>query len=117
MNTQLRKFLVAGTALCLSVAPALAAGDNGRMPMEAARTSPAPTANIGEIDQRSIAAYQARMRSAMAITDPPRRDAVATAARQQLAQNIHKPLSAGTIAELDGLLDIGGISPQLGATG
>ena len=108
----LGKFLVAGTALCLSVVPALS-------PRSSASVSDAVRANaaqIGEIAARDIESYQQQMRAAMGITDPPRRDAAVTAARRQLASNIHKPLTAGTIAELDGLLDIGGVSPQLGAS-
>jgi hypothetical protein len=56
------------------------------------------------------------MRAALTLTDTRRRDAAVTSARQQLAQTTRKPLTAGTIAELDGLLDIGGVSPQLGAS-
>ena len=111
----LGKFLVAGTALCLSVAPALSQ-ERASRPPSVTDTARANAAQIGEIAARDIESYQKQMRAAMGITDPPRRDAAVTAARRQLASNIHKPLTAGTIAELDGLLDIGGVSPQLGAT-
>ncbi|MBV9549732.1 MAG: hypothetical protein JO256_08690 [Alphaproteobacteria bacterium] len=76
----------------------------------------ATSANIGEIAPQVIALYQKQMRAAMAITDPPRRDAAVMNAREQLAQNVGKPMTAATIANLDGILDIGGVSPQLGAT-
>ena len=108
----LGKFLVAGTALCLSVVPALSQSSSASV-SDAVRAN---AAQIGEIAARDIESYQQQMRAAMGITDPPRRDAAVTAARRQLASNIHKPLTAGTIAELDGLLDIGGVSPQLGAS-
>ena len=106
------KFLVAATALCLTAVPALSQQRQAEVRMAAAQA-----AQIGEIKARDIDAYQKQMRAALAITDPPRRDAAVTSARRELAQNVQKPLTAGTIAELDGLLDIGGISPQLGATG
>jgi hypothetical protein len=73
-------------------------------------------ANMGEIDNHAIDIYEKEMHDALSVTDPPRRDAAITSARQQLAQNIRKPLTAGTIEELDGLLDLGGVSPELGAT-
>jgi hypothetical protein len=57
------------------------------------------------------------MRAAIQITDKARQDAAVTAARLELAQATRKPLTARTIAELDGVLDIGAVSPQLGATG
>jgi len=116
MQASLRKILIAGTALCLSTAPVLAAApDLG--PAQTLDSFRINAATMGDIDSRNIDAYQKQMRAALSITDPPRRDAAVMSARQQLAQNIRKPLTAGTIAELDGLLDLGGVSPQLGATG
>jgi hypothetical protein len=128
MNTMLRKFLIVGTAFCLSVAPALsrirgndgtAAGIDADTQENAIRDNvrPSPAAHIGEIDTDDIDIYQKQMHSAISITDPGRRDVAITSARQRLAQNIGKPLKAGTIAELDGILDIGGASPQLGHLG
>jgi len=110
MNTKLKKFLAVGTVVSLTVAPAL--GQDYSV-----TTNPKPTAHVGEINPEAQDRYHERMRSAMSITDPARRDAAIISARQQLALDTKKPLAAGTIAELDGLLDIGGVSPQLGASG
>lgn len=74
-------------------------------------------ADISDVDKEGIDIYQTQMRAAMSIGDPGPRDAAITAARLQLVQAIGKPLTARTIAELDGILDIGGASPQLGAVG
>jgi hypothetical protein len=133
MNRKLNAVLAAIVAWCLSGAPALSrdlgsnartiaaresvAGglgswDAGREPAKAGNKP----ANMGDIDNHAIDIYETRMRSALTITDPPRRDAAVTKARQQLAQNIGKPLPAGTVVELDGLLDLGAVSAQLGAT-
>ena len=108
--TNLRKFLFAGTILSLSVTPAL--GQDYTV-----TTNPRVTAHVGEIDPQAQHRYHERMRSAVLIADPARRDAAIASARRQLALDTRKPLAAGTIAELDGLLDIGGVSPQLGASG
>lgn len=105
-----RKFLFAATVLSLATAPVLAqAPANDRMA--------AAPAHMGELKPSDVETYRKQMLSALAMTDLKRRDAAITAARRELAQNTSKPLTAGTIAELDGLLDIGGASPQLGATG
>jgi hypothetical protein len=116
MSTTPGKFLVAATVLCLSVA-FNGVDSNAASAADYPRASVTSPANIGEIKAPAIEIYQRQMRSALSITDPPRRDAAVTSARQQLAQNVRKPLTVATIAELDGLLDIGGISPQLGASG
>jgi hypothetical protein len=71
---------------------------------------------MGDIDNHAIDIYEKQMRSALSITDPVPRDAAVTSARQQLAKNVGKPLPARTIVELDGLLDFGGVSAELGAT-
>jgi hypothetical protein len=71
---------------------------------------------MGEINNHAIDVYENQMRAALSITDPVRRDAAVSSARLRLAQNVGKPLTAATIEELDGLLDLGGLSPQLGAT-
>ena len=111
------KFLVAGTALGLfAAAPALSQDLNAGAAAAAADARAAGAAHMGEIKPRDAEAYRKQMLSAMAMTDTRRRDAAITAARRALAANTRKPLTAGTIAELDGLLDIGGASPQLGAT-
>jgi hypothetical protein len=96
-----------------SVAGGLGSWDAGQEPAKAG----VKPANMGDIDNHAIDIYETQMRSALSITDPPRRDAAVTKARQQLAQNIGKPLPAGTIVELDGLLDLEAVSAQLGATG
>ena len=118
MKARLGKFLVAAAALCLSAAPAL---PQDRAGLSNVYRTPDPhhinAAHMGDIRSRDMDVYQKQMQAALAITDPPRRDAAATLARQQLARTLSKPLTAGTIAELDGLLDVGGVSPQLGATG
>jgi hypothetical protein len=117
---KLGKFLVAATAFCLSAAPALSQDRVGVSPVPVAPT-PDPhhinAAHMGDIRAREMDAYQKQMQAAMKILEPKRRDAAVIAARQQLAQSIRKPLTAATIAELDGLLDIAGVSPQLGAAG
>lgn len=105
------RFVVATVACCLSAVPALSRDPGGDAGIMALRP-----ATMGDIDNHSIDIYEKQMHAAMSMTDPPRRDAAVTSARRQLAQNIHKPLPAGTIEELDGLLDFGGLSPELGAT-
>jgi hypothetical protein len=119
VKTNLGSALVAGTALLLPVVPTLAQDRAGNVlpASDNARPAAAMPANVGEIGAHAIDIYEKQMRAAMSITDPPRRDAAVTLARQQLAQNTGRPLTAGTIADLDGILDIGGVSPQLGATG
>ena len=135
MNRKLNAVLTAGiAAYCLSGVPALSGDLGSDARAIAARESassglgswdasrePAKAgvkpANMGDIDNHSMDIYEKQMRAALSITDPPRREAAATKARQQLAQNIGKPLPAGTIVELDGLLDLGGVvSAELGAT-
>jgi hypothetical protein len=108
-----KKFLVAGTVLCLTVAPAISQDRGTAAAIDASRAN---AATVADIDKRDMDAYQQQMRAALTLTDTRRRDAAVTSARQQLAQTTRKPLTAGTIAELDGLLDIGGVSPQLGAS-
>jgi len=110
MNTMLKNFLAVGTILGLSVAPAVS--QDYRV-----TTNPKPTAHVGEISPEAQDRYHKRMQSALSINDPARRDDAIISARQQLALDTRKPLAAGTIAEIDGLLDIGGVSPQLGASG
>jgi hypothetical protein len=114
------KFLVAAAALFLSAAPVLSQDRTGNTSLAVAPT-PDPhhinAAHMGDIRARDMDAYQKRMQAAMKILEPLRRDAAVIAARQQLAQSVRKPLTAATIAELDGLLDIAGVSPQLGAAG
>jgi hypothetical protein len=104
MNTKLRKFLYVGVVLSLSATPGLA------------QSYPPGTAHMGEIKSKDMDKYHDQMSSAMAITEPARRDKAIVLARQQLALNTGKPIAPGTIAQVDGLLDIGGISPQLGAS-
>jgi hypothetical protein len=116
MKAELRKFLIAGTVLCLSVAPALSL-EPDKSAAQAIDSERANAANVADIAGRDMNAYQAQMRVALAMTDTVRRDAAVTAARRQLAQNTGRKLTAGVIAELDGLLEVGGASPQLGATG
>ena len=132
MNRKLKRLFVIGSvACCLSAVPALSYEHGGDTRATAAREShsnslgswgasrkPAETrpANMGEIDNHAIDIYEKEMRHALSITDRPSQDAAVTSAREQLAQNIRKPLTAGTIEELDGLLDLGGLSPELGAT-
>ena len=104
MNMKLSKFLCVGVFLALSVAAGLA------------QSYPPGTAHMGDIKSKDMDMYHRRMASAMAITEPRRRDEAIVRARQKLALDTRKPIAAGTIAEVDGLLDIGGISPQLGAS-
>ncbi|HJR55158.1 MAG TPA: hypothetical protein VJ798_01155 [Rhizomicrobium sp.] len=113
MNMKLGNFLVGATALFLSAAPALS---QDRASAPEGRIVAAKPAHMGEIAPQDVETYRKQMLSAMSMTDSRRRDAAITSARQQLAQSTRKPLTAGTISELDGLLDIGGASPQLGAT-
>ena len=115
MYTKAGKFLVIGTLLCISASPALAQGSSSAPYASIPATS--PTATIGEIKPRAMEIYKTKMRSALAMTDSLRRDAAVTSARQELARDTGKPLTAVTISEVDGMLDIGGASPQLGATG
>lgn len=109
MRSKLRELFVSGTLVWLWVAPALSHELQG-----IGRAAPA---DISEVDREGIDIYQSQMRAAMSMADPRLRDAAITSARLQLVQTIGKPLTAQTIAELDGLLDIGGASPQLGAVG
>ena len=102
MTRMFRKFLVAGTALCLSGAPALSQAVNSTATSAIDARADA-SAHIGEIKPRDVETYRKQMLAALAMTDTRRRDAAITSARQELAQNTRKPLSAG--------------SPQLGATG
>jgi hypothetical protein len=76
-----------------------------------ARANAAATSRVGQ-----VATYETRMRAAMAITNPIRRDAAITAARQELAGVTNKELTPGAVARLDNMLSIQGASPQLGAT-
>jgi hypothetical protein len=104
MNTKLGKFLCVGVFLNFYVTAGLA------------QSYPPGTANMGEIKSKDMDTYHDRMVAAMAITEPRRRDEAIIQARQKLALDTRKPIAAGTIAEVDGLLDIGGVSPQLGAS-
>jgi hypothetical protein len=56
------------------------------------------------------------MKSALAISDPVKRAAAITAARQQLATSDNKQLTPSAVAHVDSMLGIKGASPQLGAT-
>jgi hypothetical protein len=76
-----------------------------------ARTYAATTSRVGQ-----VATYETRMRAALAITNPTRRDAAITAARQELAGRTNKELTPGAVARLDNMLSIQGASPQLGVT-
>ena len=132
MNRKLKVVLAAGMACCLSGVPALSRDPGSARTMAAreryssnlgswrASREPAEAgsrpATMGDIDNHAIDIYEKQMRSALSITDPVPRDAAVTSARQQLAKNVGKPLPARTIVELDGLLDFGGVSAELGAT-
>lgn len=85
-------------------------GLNAARASENAQANAAAGSRVGE-----VATYETRMRTAMAITDPARRDAAITDARRQLAQTSNKTLTADAIAQLDSTLNIQGASPQLGA--
>ena len=124
MQTQNSKFLLVATLFCLSVAPAASqdraanmARANAHDGVSTLNFSGAKPAHIGEIRAQDVEIYVQQMRAAIQIRDPARQDTAVAAARLELAQRTQKPLTARTIAELDGVLDIGGISPQLGATG
>ena len=75
-----------------------------------ARANAAPNSMVGQ-----IATYEASMRQAMAISDPNRRDAAVIAAREQLALAANKPLTSDVIQQVDAMLGIRDVSPQLGA--
>lgn len=85
-------------------------GLNAARASENAQANAAANSRVGE-----IATYETRMRTAMAITDPTRRDAAITDARRQLAQTTNKPLTSDVITQLDSELNIQGASPRLGA--
>jgi hypothetical protein len=75
-----------------------------------ARANAASGSRVGE-----VATYESQMKSALAMSDQSQRNAAITRARQQLAQNTNKPLTADAITQLDSELHIQGASPQLGA--
>lgn len=109
-------------SFCLSVAPAASrdravnmVGENAHSGVSAWNFSGARPAHMGEIRAQHVEIYVQKMRAAIQIRDQTLQDTAA--ARLELAQRAQKPLTARTIAELDGILDNGGISPQLGATG
>lgn len=77
---------------------------------ETARANAASGSTVGE-----IGTYETRMKAALAISNPTQRNAAITKARQDLALNSNKTLTASAIAKLDNTLNIQGASPQLGA--
>ena len=85
-------------------------GLNAARSSENAQANAAANSRVGD-----IATYESRMRTAMAIPDPARRDAAIADARRQLAQTSNKPLTADVITQLDSELNIQGASPRLGA--
>jgi hypothetical protein len=135
MQKHLGKLAVLG--LALSVVPALAQGAGpgantapvpgtpapGMTAQDHARTAAATQAQekaatiLGSASLTgNISAYQAQMKSALAMSDQAQRDAAITRARQQLAQSSSKPLTSSTVAQLDSTLSIQGASPDLGAS-
>ena len=124
MKAQSSKFLVVATSFCLLAAPAASqdrvanmARANAHSIVGAWNFSGARPAHMGEIRAQDVEIYVQKMRTAIQIRDQDRQDTAVAEARLKLAQRTQKPLTARTIAELDGILDIGGISPHLGATG
>jgi hypothetical protein len=86
-------------------------GLNASHASENAETHASANSRVGE-----VATYESQMRSALAISDPTRRNAAITSARQQLAQTSNKPLTSSAITQLDSSLNIQGASPTLGAS-
>jgi hypothetical protein len=62
-----------------------------------------------------IATYETQMKAALAISDPAKRTAAITAARQELAASDNKQLTPSAVARVDGRLGIKGAPPELGA--
>lgn len=73
----------------------------------ASTTAPAPKAG-------QVAAYESRMRSALALEDPAQRTAAIAAARQDLAQSANRKLTGPAIARVDSLLGLPASPPNLG---
>jgi len=82
---------------------------NASKASETARAHAAAGSNVGH-----IATYETRMKSALAISDPQRRAAAITSARQELAASDNKRLTASAVTKLDSNLGIRGASPNLG---
>ncbi len=84
-----------------------AAGELGKLnPARAPTTAPAPRAG-------QVAAYDLRMRSALALEDPAQRTVAIATARQDLAQSTNRKLTGPAIARIDNLLGLPA-SPNLG---
>jgi hypothetical protein len=86
-------------------------GLNAAHASDNARANAASGSRVGAINT-----YETQMKSALAMSNQTERNAAITRARQQLAQNSNKTLTAGAVTRLDSTLDLKGASPELGTS-
>ncbi|MBM3548838.1 MAG: hypothetical protein FJX54_17995 [Alphaproteobacteria bacterium] len=104
-----------GTATSGTTAQAKAAASLGNLnaahASANARANASPNSMVGQ-----IAAYEAAMKSALAIQDPAQRATAITAARQDLALLANKTLTPAAIARVDSLLGLPASPSNLGTS-